>query len=135
MLKRSFTLLAVLALVGFAVPTQADAQATIYIGGGGSFPTSDFGDYANTGWMAIGGVLVDVGPSGLGLGVELFYGQNNHKDEASLFESAKTSPYGAMAIVDSTMVRSFSFSVSSMTKLLSILSSSAANSLSRLSDE
>ncbi len=102
MLKRSFSLLAALALVGFALPAQADAQATIYIGGGASFPTGEFGDYSNTGWLATGGVLVGVGPQGLDLGLELFYGQNNHKEEASFFENEKTSLYGAMAIVDYT---------------------------------
>jgi len=100
MTKQSVRFLAVLALLGFAIPSQAHAQTTIYVSGGGSFPTGDFGDYANTGWMAAGGVIFGIGESGLGVGAELFYGQNNHKDEASFYDNEKTSPYGAMAIVD-----------------------------------
>jgi opacity protein-like surface antigen len=100
MTKRLVLLLAAFALMGFAVPSHAQAQTTIYISGGAAIPTSDFGDFANTGWMAAGGVLFDVGPSGLGVGAEVFYGQNSHKDEFSFFENEKTTPYGAMAIVD-----------------------------------
>lgn len=101
MKKKSVLLFATLAFMGFAIPTQADAQSTtLYISGGASFPTGDFGDYSNTGWMAAGGVLFGIGDSGFGAGAELFYGQNNHKDEASFFQGEKTTPYGAMAIVD-----------------------------------
>lgn len=98
MKKRSVFLLAALAFMGFAIPAQA--QTTLYIAGGASFPTGDFGEYSNTGWMAAGGVIFAVGESGFGVGAELFYGQNNHKEEASFFENEKTSPYGAMAIAD-----------------------------------
>lgn len=98
MKKQWMLVLAAAALLGFAAPSQA--QVTLYIGAGGSFPTSDFGDYAKTGWMATGGALWNVGDSGLGIGAELFYGQNNHDEDVSFFEGAKTSPYGAMAIVD-----------------------------------
>ena len=100
MTKRLVLFLAAFALKGFAVPSHAQAQTTIYISGGAAIPTSDFGDFANTGWMAAGGVLFDVGPSGLGVGAEVFCGQNSHKDEFSFFENEKTTPYGAMAIVD-----------------------------------
>ncbi|MDP2470358.1 MAG: acyloxyacyl hydrolase [Candidatus Palauibacterales bacterium] len=98
MTKQSVRFLAVLALLGFAIPSQVHAQV-IYVSGGATFPTGDFGDYANTGWMAAGGVLFGVGDSGLGVGGELFYGQNNHSVEGVDLNS-KTSPYGAMAIVD-----------------------------------
>ena len=95
MLKRSFTLLAALALVGFTLPAQADAQS-IYISGGATFPTGDFGNYAKTGWMAAGGVMFPVGSPGLSAGVDLFYGQNNH-ESISGESSSKTTPWGAMA--------------------------------------
>jgi len=100
MMKRSVLLLAVIALVGFAVPSHAQAQTTLYVSGGAAIPTGDFGTYANTGWMAAAGVLFGIGESGLGVGGELFYGQNNHKSESSFFDNEKTTPYGAMAIVD-----------------------------------
>ncbi len=95
MWKRSAFLLSAAALVGFAMPSGANAQAVIYVSGGGSFPTGDFGDFAKTGWMAAAGVLFDVGAEGVGVGVEGFYGQNNHETEGD-----KTNPYGAMAIID-----------------------------------
>ena len=99
MKKRLVLLLAVFALMGFAVPAQA--QTTLYVGAGGSFPTGDFGDYANTGWMAIGGAVFGLGDSGFGVGGEIFYGQNNHNDDfGTVFENSKTTPYGIMAIAD-----------------------------------
>jgi hypothetical protein len=98
MLKKLVGFLAALVMVAIAVPAQADAQATLYIGAGGSFPTGDFGDYANTGWMGAVGALFAAGP--VGVGAEFFYGQNGHKDEASFYENEKTTPYGFMGIVD-----------------------------------
>ena len=98
MKKKSVLLLAALAFMGFAIPAQA--QTTLYIAGGASFPTGDFGDIAKTGWMGAGGVLFNVGPQGLGVGAEIFYGQNTAKDEVSSLFDVKTTPYGAMAIVD-----------------------------------
>ncbi len=81
---------------------QASAQALIYVGGGGSFPTSDFGNYAETGWMAFAGGMIAVGPEGLKVGAEVFYGQNKHKEveigPVPFSSEDKTSPYGAMAI-------------------------------------
>ena len=100
MKKRSVLFLAAFAFLAFAIPAQA--QTTLYIAGGASFPTGDFGDYANTGWMAAGGAIFGLGDSGFGVGGEVFYGQNNHKDEVSLFENTKTTPYGIMAIADYT---------------------------------
>ena len=96
MKKRSVLFLAAFAFLAFAIPAQA--QTTLYIGAGASFPTSDFGDYANTGWMGTAGALFGAGP--VGVGAEFFYGQNNHKDEVSLADDAKTTPWGFMGIVD-----------------------------------
>jgi opacity protein-like surface antigen len=99
MKKQSVFLLAAVALMGFAIPAQA--QTTLYVAGGASFPTGDFGDAFSTGWMAAGGLLFGLGDSGFGVGGEVFYGQNNAKDEYStLFGDAKVSPYGVMAIAD-----------------------------------
>lgn len=99
MKKKSVFLLAALAFMGFAIPAQA--QTTLYIAGGGSFPTGDFGDYAKTGWMGAAGAIFGIGDSGFGVGGEVFYGQNNHEFEGVDLDS-KTNPYGVMAIVDYT---------------------------------
>jgi len=97
MKKRSVLFLAAFAFLAFAIPAQA--QTTLYIAGGATFPTGDFGEYANTGWMAAGGAIFGLGDSGFGVGGEIFYGQNNHgSDEVDL--DSKTSPYGIMAIAD-----------------------------------
>ena len=98
MLKRSFSLLATVALLGFAVPSQADAQTSLYISGGATFPTGEYGEYAKTGWMAAGGVMFGIGSPGLSAGVDLFYGQNNH-ESISEESSSKTTPWGAMAAI------------------------------------
>ena len=87
-------------VVALFATQQASAQTIIFVGGGATFPTSDFGDYANTGWQVVGGVLVPVGPAGLHVGAEGFYGQNNHKEEVSLATDSKTTPYGAMGVVE-----------------------------------
>jgi hypothetical protein len=61
---------------------RAYAQPFAYAGGGASVPMGDFGDYANTGWMAVLGVGVPVGHKGLSAGAELLYGSNAHKQLA-----------------------------------------------------
>jgi len=104
MVRRALTqrLLVAVAAAGvalFAINQTASAQGIyVFVGGAGTFPTSDFGDYAKTGWMAFGGVGVDVGPQGLSVGADLFYGQNNHEG-TDILEGEKTTPYGAMGYV------------------------------------
>jgi opacity protein-like surface antigen len=93
MKKRSVLLVAAFAFMAFAVPAQA--QTTLYIGGGATFPTGDFGD-SSTGWMGAGGVIFGLGDGGFGVGGEVFYGQNSYSD----LDGAKTTPYGVMAIAD-----------------------------------
>ncbi|MCK5484346.1 MAG: porin family protein [Gemmatimonadetes bacterium] len=95
---RSSWAIAVTVLMGVVAPSPSSAQTTLYISGGATFPTGAYAEFANTGWMAAGGVLFGVGSSGLGIGADLVYGQNNHED--LLLESAKTTVYSAMAIVD-----------------------------------
>lgn len=104
MVRRALTqrLLVAVAAAGvalFAINQTASAQGVyVFVGGAGTFPSSDFGDIAKTGWMAFGGVGVNVGPEGLSVGADLFYGQNKRKDEVSLAND-KDSPYGAMGYV------------------------------------
>jgi hypothetical protein len=96
--KYRMLLMAVTICMGVVAPSPSNAQTTLYISGGATFPIGAYAEFANTGWMAAGGVLFGVGSSGLGIGADLIYGQNNHDD--LLLESAKTSVYGAMAIVN-----------------------------------
>lgn len=81
-----------LLLVLLAVPVVAQAQVYVFLGGGPTFPNGDYGNYAKTGWIAHAGVGVPVGPAGLSVGLDAFYGQNNHSD----VDGDKTNPYGAM---------------------------------------
>ena len=89
-------LCATLATAFFALSTPVDssAQGTVFLGGGATFPVSDYGELANTGWQGWGGVLVPVSDVGISLGVEGFYGQNSHETDGN-----KTSLYGGLALV------------------------------------
>jgi len=93
--------LAAAAVIALAAPLTLDAQ-TLYISGGATFPTGDFGNYAETGWMAAGGILFDdIGTAGVSLGIDGFYGENKHKtDDGGSTGSgdSKTNPYGIMGI-------------------------------------
>lgn len=89
-------MLAAAAVFALAIPVTLDAQ-TIYVSAGVTFPSSDYGDATDTGWMGAGGVLFDIGTPGLSIGGEGFYGQNGLKSE---FEGDDPKLYGAMAIVD-----------------------------------
>ncbi len=73
----------VVALLAVLVPTHVTAQS-IWFGGGGSFPVSDYSDYANTGFLLTTGVSVPVGQEGLSLFGEAFFGQNSHSDFPAL---------------------------------------------------
>jgi hypothetical protein len=90
---RKYALLSVvfLALLPFSPSTPLAGQS-VYFGGGATIPTGDYGDYADPGFMVIGGLEFPVGPEGLSVFGEGFFGQNGHSD----FEGDKTQPYGAM---------------------------------------
>ncbi len=100
---RSRTLLSIAALAMFlAAPTALFSQS-IYVGGGATFPTGEFGDTdeasidatgAKTGWLGMLGFTYDIGGGGLWVGAEGFYGQNSHETEGE-----KTNPYGGMALL------------------------------------
>jgi hypothetical protein len=72
------------------VAAPASAQF-VWIGGGPTFPMSDYGDYAKTGFLVTGGVGTNVGEQGLSAFVEGFFGQNNHD-----VSGEKTTPFGAL---------------------------------------
>ncbi len=90
-MKRFLGVGAILALVSLLAPSPGAAQY-LYFGGGATFPTGDYGDYADTGWLGVAALLVSVGDSGAWWQVEGFFGQNNHND----VEGDKTNPLGAM---------------------------------------
>jgi len=91
MKKCVFPLLALLAAATLMTPQAASAQG-VYFGAGATFPTGDYGDYAKTGYIGVAGVSFSVGPEGLSIFGEGFYGQNSHSD----VDGDKTYPYGAM---------------------------------------
>jgi len=81
----------VLLLAGTLIlPGRASAQS-VFLGAGATVPTGDFGDYAKTGFLGIGGVTFPIGPEGLALLGEGYFGQNSHE-----LEGDKTNVYGAM---------------------------------------
>jgi len=81
-----------LAIVGFLVVVgPASAQ---YVQFGAGIPTSDYGDYADTGWLLAGGwQFIDAGP--VTLGPEVLYGSNGHTGSDD-----KTNLFGANAVVE-----------------------------------
>lgn len=95
-MRKALSLLATFLFL-LAAPSAVSGQG-IFIGGGVTIPTGDFGDSeqvgAKTGWIASGGFSFDVGENGLSAGVEGFYGENKHETEGD-----KTNPYGAMGFL------------------------------------
>lgn len=73
------------------LPTRASAQS-VYVLAGGAFPTSEFGDGFDNGWMAAGGLKLPLGPGGLWFGIEGSYGQNK-----TPVDGVDANPIGAMA--------------------------------------
>ena len=93
-MKRSAGPLFLAMLLALAVPTLASAQASIFLGGGATIPTGDYGDYAKTGWMGQAGAVFNVGSNGLFVAGEGFYGSNTHETIGTA-AADKTNLYGA----------------------------------------
>jgi hypothetical protein len=70
---------AALAVLSFSFPTQASAQG-VFLGGGATFPTGDYGDYADAGWMAEAGLSFPIGEQGIFIFADGLYGSNGHSD-------------------------------------------------------
>ena len=83
MRARPAVLLFALTVLFTAVPPSAEAQTTPYAGGGASFPTGEFGEYAETGWQVAGGVLFPISDTGLAVGGEVFHSSNDRKPDAT----------------------------------------------------
>lgn len=81
-----------LATLGLFASTASVSAQFLYVGGGPSFPMSDYGDLANTGFIIVGGVGIPVGSPGLNVVVEGGWGQNGHKNT----DGDKTNPITLM---------------------------------------
>ncbi len=93
---KSLATAVVMVILGVVATTSPLSAQFVWIGGGATFPTSDYGDIANTGYLVMAGGAIPVGEAGLNLGVNAFYGQNNHE----LVDGDKTNPYGFMGMVE-----------------------------------
>lgn len=84
-----------LALLLAAGTTPLAAQIGFFLGGGPTFPTSDYNDYAKSGWMGMGGVALGLPALPVQIRGEAMYGSNKHEDTSG----DRTDLYGAMANV------------------------------------
>lgn len=91
-MKRVFPVVLMLGLVATAA---ASAQAKFFVGGGVTMPMGDYGDFAATGWMAMGGVQLSFPALPIQIRVEGLYGSNAHDGP----QTDKTNLYGGMANV------------------------------------
>lgn len=93
-MKRVWSVAALAAAFSLFAADDASAQAGVFLGGGATMPTGDFGDVADVGWMGFGGVTFPVGQDGLFMGAEGFYGNNAH-DVAGV----ESNLYGGNALI------------------------------------
>lgn len=77
MIRRAIVASAAVLFMALALPQEGQAQS-IYVLAGLSAPTGDYGDFADTGWLAAGGVTFPVGQAGLWAGAEGLYSRNGH---------------------------------------------------------
>jgi opacity protein-like surface antigen len=93
MIRRMIFLCVAAASVTAFLPSQASAQSVVVMAGG-AFPTSDFGDAYDTGWMVAGGLKLPLGPGGFWFGIEGSYGEHGTD-----VDGVNANPIGAMAKV------------------------------------
>ena len=93
---KSLATAVVIGILGLLATSNPLSAQWVWIGGGGTFPVSDFGDYADTGFQFEAGVGTPVGDQGLNLAMGGFYGQNNHE----AIDGDKTNPYGFLGMVE-----------------------------------
>ena len=95
MIRRALVSSVAALFLAFALPQTVNAQS-IYVLAGLSAPTGDYGDFADTGWLAAGGVTFPIGEKGLWAGAEGLYGQNSFSSE-TVDENFKV--FSAMGII------------------------------------
>ena len=81
MIRRAIAASTAVLFLALALPLTANAQS-IYVLAGLSVPSSDYGDFADTGWLGGAGVTIPVGEAGLWAGADLMYGQNSFSSDA-----------------------------------------------------
>jgi hypothetical protein len=89
MRKPVLFVLALFAVSLLVVPNQLSAQS-IFLGGGATFPTGDYGDYADVGWLAEAGFSLALGDGPWSALVTGIYGGNGHS-----YDEATPEPYGS----------------------------------------
>ncbi len=93
-MKRSLTVGLLSAALMLWAP-GVTAQVMIGAGGSVTFPTGDFADFANTGWLAGAGISFGVGGDvPVSVGASGYFGSNNHEPPP---DGDKTNVYGAVA--------------------------------------
>jgi hypothetical protein len=90
---RRLTIAAVILFLAGALPSIAEAQMGLFLGGGMTIPQGDYAEYAKTGYILGGGVNIMLGESGTGMFAEGFYGSNGH-DPHTVDPDEKTNIYG-----------------------------------------
>jgi opacity protein-like surface antigen len=80
--------------------SQARAQY-VFLGGGANIPVSDFKETNKTGWIATGGIGLDIGDKGLWVEAEGWYGSNKAKSSTV---GAKVDLWSALAAVGYTFM-------------------------------
>jgi hypothetical protein len=87
-MRGSLAAVLIAAFAGLSAPADGSAQAMIHVAGGASFPSGDYADFADPGWLGHAGVALPVGDTGLAVGAAGYYGRNSHAlagDETSLY--------------------------------------------------
>jgi hypothetical protein len=99
-MKRMWMASSMLAVALSVVPSSVVAQTAIFVMGGLTVPTGDYGELANAGWMAQAGAMFSVAPA-VAVGVGGLYGMNSHESPP---DGDKTNLYGGLGIVQYTFV-------------------------------
>jgi opacity protein-like surface antigen len=90
-MKRFLPVMTVAGLLAGAAP--AAAQIGFVVGGGVSVPVGEFGEFAKSGWMALGGAQLGIPLFPLKFRAEGLFGRNTHEGASG----DKTTLYGGMA--------------------------------------
>lgn len=98
MIRRALVTSAAFLFLALALPPTLSAQ-NVFVLGGATIGTGDYGDAVDTGWMISGGLSFPLGEGGLFAGVEGLYSRNG---QTAGDESAK--PYSVMGFLGYDLV-------------------------------